>query len=238
MTMSGYDLPMLAPSVPVADLAPTRRGLHSLAEHVLAPDLHRATGRIGLRVTPGGFGQPEHLVDGVRRRLRIDGDRLVVDHDAGGESWHPITTLGDAAALVDLPVGATTGVFTPSSDATPDAPLQVEAAALADLSAWFRLVAAALEEFRRRHAVRRPTAVQLWPEHFDVATAMSEVNFGGSPGDDGRPEPYVYVGPWSPPSVGGFWNEPYGAALGRSEVATVDDALAFLERGLEEADRR
>jgi hypothetical protein len=226
---------MLTPFADVDALAATRSAFHSLAEHVLAPDLMRSIGRIGLRRTAGGFGQPEHMADGHRRRVRIDGVSLVVDHDADGETWHDITSLGAAAALVELPAGATTGVFEPSSPDDPDVALVVDPIAAAVLAEWFRFVDAALEEFRHRHAALRPTAVQLWPEHFDLATTMSEINFGGSPGDAGRPEPYLYVGPWSPPPVGGFWNEPYGAAVARSDVSSVDDALAFFEQGLAEA---
>ena len=36
----------------------------------------------------------------------------------------------------------------------------------------------------------------LWPEHFDVAVADNEVNYGVSAGDDANPLPYAYVGPW------------------------------------------
>lgn len=247
--MCGYQPPMTSapsatltsvPARAVADaaLAATRSAFHSLAEHVLAPDLHRATGRIGLRATPGGFGQPEHLVDGARRRVRIDGASLVVDHDAAGESWHPITTLRAAAELVDLPVGSATGVFEPSSPSDPDAPLLVDVVAARSLGGWFAFVDLAIEELRRRHHDLSPTVVQLWPEHFDLATAISEVNFGGSPGDDQRPEPYLYVGPWSPPPVGGFWNEPYGAALARSDVPDLGAALDFFETGIAESARR
>ncbi|MEI2653024.1 MAG: hypothetical protein V9G12_12920 [Microthrixaceae bacterium] len=233
--MSGYDLPMLSTVADVATLVSTRAAFHTLAERVLAPDLQRATGRIGLRRTAGGFGQPEHVVDGVRRRIRVDGMFLVVDHDGDGESWHDITTLEAAAALVGLPPDADTGVFVATSAGHPDAPLAVDRAAAATIAEWFRFVDTALEEFRHRHAALHPSVVQLWPEHFDLACSIGEINFGGSPGDagdSGRVEPYLYVGPWSPPPVGGFWNEPYGAALERSAVTTVDDALEFFERGL------
>lgn len=233
--MSGYDLPMLTPVADAATLAPTRASLHALAEHVLAPDLYRSTGRIGLRRAPGGFGQPEHVVDGRRRRARIDGTSLVIDDE--GETWHEITTLGAAAGLLDLPLGTGTGVYEPSTPCEPDTVLPLDGEAASDLADWLRLVDVAVEEFRHRNAALRPSVAQLWPEHFDLACSIGEVNYGGSPGDDDRPEPYLYVGPWSPPSIGGFWNEPYGAALGRSEVATVDDALAFFERGSEEIAR-
>lgn len=238
--MTGYDHSMLTPVADADMLITTRAALHALAERTLAPDLHRTTGRIGLRPTPGGFGQPEQVHDGRRRRVRIDGAFLVVDHDAEGETWHEITTLAAAAALLDLPVGADTGVFQPTSPSDPDAPLAVDPAAAASIASWFTFVDAALAEFRRRHAADRPSIVQLWPEHFDVACSFADINFGGSPGDagdSGRAEPYLYVGPWSPPSVGGFWNEPYGAAVSAASITSIDDALAFYERGLAEAIR-
>ena len=58
-------------------------------------------------------------------------------------------------------------------------------------------------------------AVQLWPEHFDLATTIDEVNYGGSPGDDGHPLPYLYVGPWTPP-------EPDGGVLERTVRRRAD----------------
>jgi hypothetical protein len=74
--------------------------------------------------------------------------------------------------------------------------------------------------------------VQLWPEHFDLATTIDEVNYGGSPGDDEHPLPYLYVGPWSPPPPdGGFWNEPFGASLALDVSSGIDGALAFFEDG-------
>ena len=228
------------PSTSIERLVATRSAWHALAEHVLAPDLHRRTGRIGLRRTPGGFGQPGHVVDGIRRRVRVDGSYLVIDGDSAGESWNPISTIRDACQVVGLPVGARTSAYEPSSTLEPDAPLVIEASASDELAAWFRLVEDAVEVFRRRHAGRHPSIAQLWPEHFDLACSVGEVNYGGSPGDAGgvgRSEPNLYVGPWKPPSVGGFWNEPYGAAVSRSEVMSVDDAVAFFESGSVEADR-
>jgi len=50
----------------------------------------------------------------------------------------------------------------------------------------------------------------LWPEHFDVAAAEDEVNYGVSAGDDYYPTPYAYVGPWTQ-RTGPFWNAPFGA---------------------------
>ena len=96
-----------------------------------------------------------------------------------------------------------------------------------------------------------PSAVQLWPEHFDVAidiafdaaptpAAVGErrVNLGGSPGDGFHAEPYAYIGPWTDdrPGDDGFWNAPFGAVLGYGEIADADDPVRvvtdFFERGL------
>lgn len=79
-----------------------------------------------------------------------------------------------------------------------------------------------------------PSRVQLWPEHFDVAVVLgpdgARANYGGSPGDDDHPEPYLYVGPWEP-RTGSFWNEPFGASLPYRALLDGADALAFLREG-------
>lgn len=212
------------------DLTTTRRTLHALAEHLLAGDLARRTERIGLRPTPGGFGQPEHLDGDRRRRLRIDGTSLVVLDD-GAERWFPLTTARQAADDSGAALGPPDGAYDPETTLAPDEALALDAEAAGQLAVWFDLVARALEEVRRRHADASPTIVQLWPEHFDVACTIDEVNLGGSPGDADHPEPYLYVGPWSVPA-GAFWNEPWGASASWREVPDVDAAVAFLEDGL------
>ena len=80
------------------------------------------------------------------------------------------------------------------------------------------------------HADQDPSGRTLWPEHFDLGLSMAEVNYGVSPGDDLHAEPYLYVGPWTP-REGPFWNEPFGASVPASAIATVEDALAFFEEG-------
>ena len=214
----------------VETLVQTRQGLHVLAEHLLAGDLWRRTGRIGLRRTPGGFGQPELLDgDGTRHRLRVDGTRLVVlrgDH----ESWEEIGTPVAAATFAASRLGAPSEVYAPETELRAQEDLGLDAAAAALLADWFDLGERSLEELRRRHSGRSPSIVQLWPEHFDVAFSMEEVNLGASPGDGRHPEPYLYVGPWE--SVDGKpWNEPWGMSLTRSPNLTVADAVEFLETG-------
>ncbi len=74
----------------------------------------------------------------------------------------------------------------------------------------------------------------LWPEHFDVAIRVHEMNFGLSPGDAFIEEPYAYVGVASSPS-GEFWNAPFGAAV---PLRDLPDALAvagFFTEGRERA---
>lgn len=213
-----------------ATLVTTRLALHTLAEHLLAADLWRLTGKIGLRRTPGGFGQPEVLVDGTRHRIRLDGTHLVV-LDGDTERWEELSTPAAAAAFAGTALGAPTEVFTPETDLGALTTFPVDAAAAAVLADWFALVEVALEELRRRHHHRAPTMVQLWPEHFDLAFSMSEVNVGGSPGDAAHDEPYLYVGPWTPVE-GAPWNESWGMSVPASAVRDVAEAVEFFEAGL------
>ena len=69
----------------------------------------------------------------------------------------------------------------------------------------------------------------LWPEHFDVGYALDEVNYGVSPGDDGHPAPYAYVGPWTLRD-GPFWNAPFGAARAAADLPEVAHVVGFFTR--------
>jgi hypothetical protein len=208
----------------------TRRGLHAVAEHVLAPALHQATGHIGLRVTPGGFGTPFFRHDGLERRIRVEGTDIVIDGTSGGRA--PLTTVGEAAELAGIAPGAPTVVYTPTTRLEPDTRLQLDPAAVFTIHAWFDLAARALGRFRQAHHDREPTIIQLWPEHFDLALSMGAVTYGASPGDDQHAEPYGYVGPWNPTGFSGeFWNEPFGASQDHNRLRTDRDLLAFFETG-------
>jgi hypothetical protein len=222
------------------DLVGTRLSLQAVAEHVLSAALHAATGRIGLRATPGGFGTPWFPgppaagSDGeTEQRLRVEGVELVVER-AGEERRTALTTLGAAAAFAEVAPGAPTDVYTPATALDLDVPLFLLPRAAADLARWFTLVDEALESFRAEHAALEPDLGELWPEHFDVATTMAKVNYGGSPGDEAHDEPYLYVGPWSP-HEGPFWNEPFGASISWTHVPDSDAALAFFRHGFDEA---
>ncbi len=208
----------------------TRESLHTLAEHVLSPARHRATGRIGLRRTPGGFGTPFFASEHGDRRVRINGTDLVVE-DERGERHEAITTVRAAAAFAEIEAGAPIEVYTPSTSLDLDAALPLDAAEAALLADWYRLVDDALA-LLRAEAGADDGIVQLWPEHFDLAVTLDEVNYGGSLGDKEHPTPYLYVGPWAPPTPdGGFWNEPFGSSLASSQVETTQDALNYFRRG-------
>ena len=104
----------------ISALVETRMALHAVAEQILAGDLHRHTGRIGLRAVEGGFGQPEYLVGGERRRLRVDGAELVVLR-GDVETWYPLRTLADVARDADTVVGGPSGSYLPETSLEPDA---------------------------------------------------------------------------------------------------------------------
>jgi len=212
----------------------TRRSLHAVAEHVLGAALHAATGHIGLRAAPGGFATPGFPGPHGTRQVRVDGIDLVID-DAGRERRAPLTTVGAAAAMVGIGPGAPADVYTPATPLEPDRPLDLDAGAALRIADVFATVDVALA----RLVASVPSApgddaalTQLWPEHFDLAVTLDEVNYGGSPGDDEHPLPYLYVGPWSPPADGdAFWNEPFGASSTAGTDIDPEAALAFFTEG-------
>ncbi len=227
----------------------TRMALHAVAEHVLCAARYDAVGRIGLRASPGGFATP-YFADS--RRVGVRGVTIVAEMH-GVERVRSLTTLRDAAAFVDVSPGAPTGVFTPSTSLDLDAPLSIDDRDAAVIADWFGLGFDVLNRWRSMNPLPDPSMVQLWPEHFDLACDLGDVdrrtraNYGFSPGDDAIPEPYLYIGPWDPdPPDGVFWNQPWGASLPRSAVLagvrpgrTAETiALDFFAAGVGRLDRR
>ncbi|HSL57333.1 MAG TPA: hypothetical protein VK866_05780 [Acidimicrobiales bacterium] len=207
-------------------LVATRVALHAVAEHVLAPASRAATDRIGLRVVPGGFATRE-LAPG--RWVGIVGAHLVI-HDGGDEQVIPLTDLRTAAATIGVEPGAPADLYAPVTQVDLDAPLTVDAEASARLADWFALGDAALRRFVAAHPDEAADPVTLWPEHFDLATTAERVNYGFAAGDDHHAGPYLYIGPWEPPT-GPFWNAPFGRLVPATDVADVDAAVALLEQG-------
>jgi hypothetical protein len=198
-------------------LTATRRSLHGVAELVIAGPQYRAHGTIRLRVTPGGFG-------GTVSDLRVDGVEIVdgVRHSA------IVGTARSLAAVHGVDVGAPADLYRDGSGLGSDDPLDVDAGAAATIATWFATGDVALR------AVFDGAEPILWPEHFDVAVAVDEVNYGVSPGDAAYPQPYAYVGPWRARS-GPFWNAPFGAVWTPDDVADVDAVVAFLRAGRDAA---
>ena len=201
----------------------SRAALHAVAEHILGPGRYAVDGHIGLEACPGGFTTPVLSSTEGCLRLAVIGTQLHV-RDATGDRAAPLTTLADLATFADIVPGMPSSVYQPTTPLDLDAPLLVDPDDAVVIARWFSLTSNALASLDWT-----PDAT-LWPEHFDLGCSVDEVNYGGSPGDDGHPEPYLYVGPWSP-RQGDFWNEPFGASIGHEVVHTVADAVAFFTEG-------
>lgn len=221
-------------------LAGTRDCLHQVAEQVLAADLYRHNGRIGLRSTRGGFGTPWVIVDGAKRCARVEGDELVliVGEERVAE---PLRSIRSAAALLGVAPGAPP-VYPPATPVDLDRPLCVDPTAVEVISEWFSFGSFALERLLASHPDLADVAgpPTLWPEHFDLAVTIpddvrGEVVVGVSPGDDADNDPYAYVS-WSGVRDGAgasdqWWNRPWGRWLSIHDVATTEELVAFYEEG-------
>jgi hypothetical protein len=209
-----------------ADLTETRRSWHRVAEHVLAAGQFASAGTIRLRAWPGGVATVVG-VDGVQLAVVAD-ELVVVDGDAVRSSR--LTTLRDAAAFSGVTPGLRDS-YPPATSDDLDEPLRIDTAAARTLAAWFALGDEALRRFADE--LGRPAEPVLWPEHFDLGITLDDVNYGVSPGDEQRPEPYLYVGPHEGPPADdpAFWNAPFGAAVGAEHISTPQDAVAFFSEG-------
>jgi hypothetical protein len=198
-------------TLPVAFPA-TMAALHRVAEQIVAP-ARKPDNEIALQAAPGGFGTPVFPYDGAEHQIRVDGAELV--HSAGGEERRaPLTSLEAARGAVAELV----------PEALADEPLGVDAEAAERLADWYAFGEAILRELGGEPI--------LWPEHFDIAIELGEVNYGFSPGDADHAEPYAYVGPWTAPPAGPLWNATGfpGAELSYAELlAAPDQRAAALE---------
>lgn len=192
-----------------------RRTLHGLAELVLAGPQHRRSGTIRLRVNPDGFTTVAEPPLELRTTELVAGDLRIP------LAGHSYAHLAAAAGLV---AGAPEGLYHDGSAVDLDEPIQLDPGVGAHILACLNRGDQAL---RRLDPVATPV---LWPEHFDVAISMAEVNYGVSGGDGYCPEPYAYVGPWKP-RPDPFFTAPFGAARPMAQLATVEDVLDFFARG-------
>ena len=200
----------------------TLRALHGVAELLVAGPQYRATGTLRLAVRPGGFGTSRGWDDVAG--IAVDGTDLVVT-GADGQRRIPLAgTCAELAAAAGLAPGGLEGAYAGGSGVRPGDPVEVDPAAAARFAAAWATGDAAL---RRLGGADAPV---LWPEHFDVAVTLDEVNYGVSPGDSAISEPYAYVGPYRP-RTGDFWNQPFGAARTLRELGGEAAVLDFFRAG-------
>lgn len=215
---------------PSPTLTSTRSALHRLGTYVIAPTRHAATGRFGLRSTPGGFGTPEF--DG--RVVRVAGDELI-DSRGGVERRVAITSLQSAADFLGSSVDAETAAEhdSPAVGDT-EADLEIDADASTFLGSWFAMAFDALGRVRSDGGSVDASEPQLWPGHFDAAIEVGDedhrASYGASPGDHSVDEPYLYLAAWYPDRLEIDFAEPYwngagfaGRMLRLSEFDPVQD---------------
>jgi hypothetical protein len=181
------------------ELATTRRTLHAVAELVLAGPQYRATGKLRLRIVPGGFATV------LAPELRVVGTGVV---GAGGVAV-PIDgrTAAAIGAELEVAAGRPEGAYPDGAGVGPNEPLTLSPEQADVIIGGFARGHDALIAFAPAE-----TPV-LWPEHFDVAIRVDDMNFGVSPGDGFIDEPYAYVGVARRPAGDAFWNAPFGAAV-------------------------
>jgi hypothetical protein len=195
----------------------TRLGLHGVAELVLAGPQFRLSGTIELRAVPGGFGTV------------ADPDVRVIGHElVAGERRTQLAgqTLDQLAGACGLSATSLSDVYAEGPGLRGGDRVEVDPSAAAEVARAFGIGDAALRALAPDH---RPV---LWPEHFDIAIDVDEVNYGVSPGDTHFDEPYAYVGPWQRDNhLGDFWNAPFGAARTLADLGDADGVLAFFSEG-------
>jgi hypothetical protein len=203
------------------ELVVTRRSLHGVAELVLAGPQYRATGKLRLRVVPDGFATT------LTPRLRVDGSRVARDEGAAfAISGRTPRALG---AELGVAAGRPEGSYDGGSGVEPDQVLSLDPGQ-ADV-----IIGALAIGHNALAAFAPDESPVLWPEHFDVAIRVHDMNFGVSPGDDFIEEPYAYVGVSPAPAGDVFWNFPFGAAVPLRELAGVPAVTGFFAEGRERA---
>lgn len=195
-------------------LVRTRHGLHGVAEYVLAGPQYVMSGDIRLRVVPGGFATR------TAPDLRVEGVELVTP-----TVRLPLTsTFAELATAAGVEARHLRDVYPVGPELHEDDTVRVDADAVTTI----------LDAFVRGDAAMRELAPGsdpvLWPEHFDVGVTVGRVNYGVSPGDEHRPAPYAYVGPWEVPA-GDFWNEPFGAARDLDAFGDAEELAAWFREG-------
>jgi hypothetical protein len=206
-----------------AGFAGTRDALHRVAERIVAA-ARKPDNEIALAQTPGGFGTPPFEFEGRALQVRVDSAVLAVAED-GTERRRPLSSLADAAEFVGADL---------FPNGVPDdvSPLAIDPGAARVLGEFYDFAARALEALLATTApADDSSAINLWPEHFDIAFESGpeglgrRANYGASPGDEQHAEPYLYVGPWQDQGGGELWNATAfrGAELDYAELVAAED---------------
>jgi len=199
--------------------ATTRHSLHGVAELVLAGPRYAAGGSMRLRAGADGirtWDDPPLILSGGE--LIAEATRVALDG----------TSYAAAARAVGLDAHPLDDVYHDGPHVSPD-----EVIALDPAHAHVVLEALARGD-RALRSFAPPSEPVLWPEHFDVAITVDEVNYGVSPGDGYLDRPYAYVGPHGP-RTGTFWNAPFGAARPLDDLPDVAMLVAFFTDGRDAA---
>jgi hypothetical protein len=199
-------------------LVVTRRSLHAVAELILAGPQYRATGRLRLRVMPGGFATA------FAPDVRVQGSRV-----AAGETLSEISglTARGLGECLGIAAGRPEGAYQDGSGVGVDEPLALHSGHVATILDALALGNGALAAFA---PAQTPV---LWPEHFDVAIRVDDVNYGVSAGDGFIADPYAYVGVGQVPAADAFWNAPFGAACPLRELDGLSGTVTFFAEGRE-----
>lgn len=232
---------MKLPPLPEPFVA-TRSALHQIAFFALGPARYQATGRMGLRAAPGGFGTPEF----EGKVARVEVDTLVVEEE-GQVATQTISTVRDATRFLGIEYRVVwfENFGDQLAPMDPDQTLEVDGESARLLGDWFGFGSGVLEALRSMSDPEEEVSeVQLWPEHFDIAVELGSeelgrrASYGASPGDGPHPEPYVYVSAWGEIDRSNpYWNDPNfnGSSISYSALAAAADptetALEFLLRG-------
>jgi hypothetical protein len=203
------------------ELAVTRRSLHGVAELILAGPQYRATGKLRLGVVPGGFATV------FTPRLRVAGAR-VADAEGAALAIDGRTPRALGAEL-GVTAGRPDGAYDGGSGVDPGETLALDPGHVTVIMGALALGQDALVAFAPGES---PV---LWPEHFDVAIRVHDMNFGVSPGDSFSAEPYAYVGVSQPPAGDVFWNAPFGAAVPLRALPDAAAVAGFFTEGRERA---
>ena len=194
--------------------------MRGIAESLIAGPQYRETGTIRLAVRPAGF-------TGTSLTVEVQGTDLVWPQGRAALTG-PLSAL---AAATGVQAGPPVGAYDITDPLADDAVLDIDAGAADEVYRSLYAGGQALVAFAPdEHPV-------LWPEHFDVAVTVAEVNYGVSPGDSYHDGPYAYVGPWDTSALphGAFWNAPFGAVwpldLSLAEADLADGIADFFTRG-------